>query len=743
MSRTLVHGGLDLANRRSRPFPATINGWVRLGLILAVVGATTATVSSLHVPVAYEATVKVQPSWRLAGSVVTLDRVDKFAATLDGHLKSTANLSGVVAELKLPYGTATLASNLRVTSDRSNYQQIDVTATDSNPERASQVANAVVAAYILQSHTTAETIWVDSAAVPPQSPVRPRPQLEGFTGGLIGALLALSLFYAVGRFEALLHTEPAPQGIVMSKLGQAARRSPRVWRIGGVAISIGALIAATAVSGALSDPTLTLAAFVPLLLVAVIASPVARLAVLAVGGLLVFQSSQALTAGKVAYFFVVAAIALISSVRVWELKGTLALERLRSLLYASAGLALLLAISFVVSRSHGVGAITWARDVAPYGLVVLVPILAIDVTASRPSRMILELVLIGCGTAAALAYANDWLLQREYGSLPVNLPVLQSFMLPAALVVYATAQVLAGRYAALWAAAAVAVCFLLFVTGSRAALLVLVGPIVVAFFAGQRRPAHVMRRLAIGLAPAAGAGVLTAGFLFVSSAIPAASTPATRAAAPTPSPASLASPIAQGSPVANSTPPPPSPTAAPLETPQPLQTKLIAQRFSRILLIMRDPSFAERLTVDRLAWETFAHHPLFGVGPGYVYQWPTPGGQVKTSPYLDSGLSLLAKFGLAAIPVLVLLVIGLARVVRDKGLAVTQRAALAGYCSIVIAWMAVEAPLEDKGLGIGLAVLLVLVITDADRKHDPREVGSGVDDRERAAEVRSVVPVPS
>jgi len=69
---------------------------------------------------------------------------------------------------------------------------------------------------------------------------------------------------------------------------------------------------------------------------------------------------------------------------------------------------------------------------------------------------------------------------------------------------------------------------------------------------------------------------------------------------------------------------------------------------------------------------------------------------------------MLTKFGLAAIPVLLLLAIGLARVVRDKQLLLTSRAALVGYCGIAFVWMAVEAPFEDKGLGLALAMLLII-----------------------------------
>lgn len=732
-----------MVNHSSPQIPATVSGWVKLGCVLAVVGAATASGLSLRVPVAYQATVKVQPSWRLAGAVVTVDSVDQFAAGLAGRLKSTANLSSVVTKLKLPYGTATLSSNLSIVGDRTNYQEIDVIATDSSPVRASEVANAVVAAYIGESHSKSETIWVDEASVPPGSPVRPLPQLEALTGGLVGCLLAVSLLYALRRFEPLLTQDPASHGGPVRKLLPASRLERRVWETGLLGASTASLIVATGASGAFSNPALALAAFAPLVLLAIIFSPVSRLAIIVVGGLLVFQSSQELTAGKVTYFLAVAASALVSALSVWKLRRDPAVERLRWLLYASGGLVLLLAISFVVALSHSVGALPWARDVAPYGLIALAALLAVDVSASRPSRAVLELLLIGCGVASALAYANYWLLQREYGSLPVSVPVLESFLLPAALVVYATAQVIAGRRRAFWIAVAVAVCFLLFVTGSRATLLILVGPIAVAVFAGPLSPVSTAQRLISGLVPVATAGVLTAGFLFVSSAIPATNSPIGLAIASATSPAHVASPVSQSSSVTNSPAARSSQLfAGALNTPQPLQAKLIAERFSKILLIMHDPSFAERRTVDRLALDTFAHYPLFGIGPGHVYQWPTPGVQIKRSTYLDSGLSLLAKFGLSALPVMVIFVTGLARVIRDKGLALTQRAALVGYCSIVIAWMAVEAPLEDKGLGLALALLLVLTmsgrVTKLDRRQEPAVTGLV----KRAAPVQSKVLLP-
>lgn len=697
--------------------------------------------SSLRVPVAYEATVRVQPSWRLGGTVVTLDKVDQYAATLGGRLKSSSNLNGVIAELKLPHAPATLASNPSVAADHTYNEQIDVTATDSNPVRASQIANAVVAAYVRQSHSLPDTIWVDASAVPPQSPARPHPQLEALIGGFVGILMAASLFYARRRLDVFHAQPPAQGGVLVRIMLPASARGRRLFSVVFLLVCGAAMHAGAAASGALSDPTLAFTAFIPLLLVAVLVSPASRLAVLAIGGLLVFQSSQNVTVAKVTYFAVAATISVISVVRVWDLQRSPAFARLSRLLYASVALALLLAVSFVVARSNGTGVVSWARDAAPYGLLILAVVLAVDVSASRPSRVVLELLLVGCGVAAALAYANDWLQRRDYGSLPVNLPVLQSFLLPAALFAYSTSQVLAGRRRVIWAAIAVAVGFLLFVTGSRASLLILVVPIVVAVWAGPLKPAPISRRVALALVPAASAAVLTAGFLFVSTAAPATplgSGPLTGTVNKSPAPAT--SPVAQSSPVPN---PPASPSTPLQYSSQVLQTRLIAERFEKILLITHDPSFVERVTVDGLAWDTFIHHPVLGVGPGYLYRWPTPGGQVKKSPYLDTGLSLLTKFGLAVLPVLVLLAMGLAHVVRDKGLPLATRAALLGYWGIAVVWMAVEAPLEDKGLGLGLAMLLALTLTNRVGQTDRPEESAAVDQPKPVAAVQSKVAFPA
>jgi hypothetical protein len=438
---------------------------------------------------------------------------------------------------------------------------------------------------------------------------------------------------------------------------------------------------------------------------------------------------------------------VVTGINVWGLRRTPTLASLRPLIYASAGLALLLALSFVVAHTHGIGQIAWARDAAPYGLLSLALLLAVDISASRTSRIVLEVILVCCGLAAALAYSNDWLQHRGYGALPLDLPVLQSFMLPAALFSYASAQVVAGRHPAIWVLIGLAVGFLLFVTGSRATLCILVGPVVIAAFAGPVKLRLVLLRLVLAVAPTAGAAAVTAGVLYGTTIMPSvhsAAGPVVAVIKPTLAPAkprAVSSPV--GEPSAPASPVVKAPASTSPDNSHSLQTKLIAQRFERILLIAHDPSFVERITVDRLAWSIFIHHPAFGMGPGFLYEWPTPGGQIKSSPYFDSGLSLLAKFGLAAVPVVVLFVIGLARVIRDNRFALMQRAALVGYCSIAVAWMTVEAPLEDKGLGLGLVVLLVLVLTDVGRQPDRREVTAIIEDRDVAGSARSRVPIPA
>jgi len=276
---------------------------VWLGCSLAVLGAATAVVSSLQVPITYQATTRVQPSWRLAGTTVTLDKVDKYAASLALRLKSISSLTGLIEELKLPYTPEKLASNLSVTADRKYGEQIDVTVTDSDPLRASQIANAVVARYQSENQlpTSPDFIFVDAAAAPPQSPVRPRPDLEALVGAIAGALMALSLFYARSGLDAAYTLAPVRHGRLVPELIPDSAHIQRRLMIGLIAVGVAALLAGTFISGIASDPSLAFIAFVPVLLAAVLVSPTWRLAALVVGGLVVFQSSQTLSVACLLY----------------------------------------------------------------------------------------------------------------------------------------------------------------------------------------------------------------------------------------------------------------------------------------------------------------------------------------------------------------------------------------------------------------------------------------------------------
>ena len=716
--------------------PAGIRRWVLLGCLFAIAGSSVATAFSIRVPVAYEATARVQPSWRLPGTIVTVDKVDAYAASLGTRLKTDSNLAAVITKLQLPYTPSTLASNITVAADASHQEQIDVTVTDHSASRSSAIANAVVAVYIAQSHPQAEIIWVDAAATTPTSPVRPNPPLQALAGLLVGFAIVFALFHALRRADAVRAQPQDGGGPIVRVVARYSPAAAQRWIGPGLAIVSGAaLLIGAALAGARSDPTLTLLGFVPLLLVAVLVSPMWRLVALVVGGLVVFQSSQTFTFAKVTYLVTAAVIGVVSAVTVFDARRTAIVTRLRPLLYAAVALAALVAVSMLVARLGGTGTLPWARDAAPYALLCLALLLAVDVSASRPARTVVELGLLVCGVAAGLAYANAWLEQRDYGALPLNVPVLQSFLLSGALFAYATSQVIAGRRRAMWAVAAIAVGFLLFVTGSRATLLIVAGPVAVALWEGPVKTVAAARRTAVGLAPAAAAAALTAAFLYISTASPPGT--AANAASPPATVSATSTPEVVRTPAAG-----PPGVVATAPSPQALQTKLIAGRFEKILSIASDASFTERLTVDRLAWFTFIRHPVFGVGPGHLFQWPTPSGQVKVSPYLDTGLSVLAKFGLAAVPVLVLLAIALASVFRDRRLALAPRSALLGYCIIAIAWMTVEAPLEDKGFGLGLAMLLVLALTAPESKQRVAESETPMSETKMTRPSRDPITIP-
>jgi hypothetical protein len=404
-------------------------------------------------------------------------------------------------------------------------------------------------------------------------------------------------------------------------------------------------------------------------------SPRSRIPFLVFGGLLVFQSSDQLTAQKMA-FFMGAGIAVAGAfIRARDLSSRPAYYDVAPLFRASVAFVLLVCLSLPVALAHGTPPTAWLRDTAPYLLFAAAPLLAFDAHSAFSERALRGL-LVAAGLAGCAAFAAHWLSRRGIVGIPSAFG-LPTFLLGAALFSYAMAVVLEGerrRLRWLLLAAAVAAGFL--TTGTRSSAVLLAAPIAIVL--GSRR--HFARRsirLAVVL-PAVALLVLVG----VRSLVQA--TDANRNA---------------------------------LE--------------GRISLVFqtggaRDRSYFDRRAQASAAWGVFEDAPVLGKGPGHEITWADSFGKVTTSANVDSPASYFAKFGLLGLIPAVVLVLSFVEVLRRLRSRTGERTiaqfGLIGFAGVFAAWSFLGVPIEDKGLSSGLALLLALALAETSPQPERAEL---------------------
>src|SRR5262249_22207908 len=129
-----------------------------------------------------------------------------------------------------------------------------------------------------------------------------------------------------------------------------------------------------------------------------------------------------------------------------------------------------------------------------------------------------------------------------------------------------------------------------------------------------------------------------------------------------------------------------------------------------------DQSYLARQAQAHTAMETFKANPLLGVGLGHLFT-RTDTGVVQEVNSLDTPLLYPAKFGLiglfAAALLVAMVLAALARYAPEPGRTEVPWAAMVGYVGIIAAYTLLVDPLEDKGLGFGVILLLALVLMPA------------------------------
>lgn len=412
------------------------------------------------------------------------------------------------------------------------------------------------------------------------------------------------------------------------------------------------------------------------LMLPLLLSPRIRTLFIVFGGMLVFQSSDALTTRKLLFLLGAGVCVAGALANTWKLGRQPAARDIAPLYGASRAYVVLVLASLPVSLAYGTPHKEWVRDASVYLLFAAAPILAFDAQTGFTPRGLRRL-LVAAGIAGTAAYAAQWLSSRHILHVPGSFG-LPTFLLGGALFAYAIAVVLEAERGRLrWLLVAAAVFAAYVVTGTRSSLVFLAAP--VAILIGSRR--HAARRflrLAIAI-PIAALLVGLSVHYFVREA------------------------GAKGD--------------------------VLTQRLQLLFHSggVQDGSYIDRRNEHLASWKLFREHPVLGAGPGHPIPWIDNSGTRVSTANVDSPIEYLAKFGLLGLWPLAVLVVATGRVLRRLRLRTGGRSiaqlALIGYVGIIVAWSALSVAFDDKGFASGVLVLLAVALGEAHATSERADAG--------------------
>ena len=223
------------------------------------------------------------------------------------------------------------------------------------------------------------------------------------------------------------------------------------------------------------DPLVALGLAAALMALVSLAFSGARMLVISVGGVLILQGSQGLSAPKLAYFAYIVVSWVIAILRLTARRHDQAwVAPFRSVFVGSYMLLVLLVVSAPVALGNGVQIVDWARDATPYVLLALLPLIGIDCARDVSYRSIL-LLFAAVGTVAALGFVIDWLGRRGVSDVGLGKFSLSSFALIAAVFSFAIVHATRGPGRRRWFALAAFTLVAVLVSGARTGVLLLAG----------------------------------------------------------------------------------------------------------------------------------------------------------------------------------------------------------------------------------------------------------------------------
>lgn len=448
----------------------------------------------------------------------------------------------------------------------------------------------------------------------------------------------------------------------------------------GRAVALAAVLMGAAVAGALVaiSPIVVLVVCVATVAAVATTSAGARFVIVVAGGLFVIGTSDQLDAPKSAYLAWVALSSVLAIARLVKDREQRRAADNPPLLIVAVALAGAIALSLLVALSAGTPLIDSLRDAAPYGLLAVAPLLAWDGARSRMGPH-MEAITVAAGLIATTGFAIVFLGRRGIADLPLASFGSASAMLSALVLVVAMAALLSRRSRRLlWAILAAIVVALLFATGTRSVLALLVGPAVMVL-AGANRVTR-FARLA-GAALVIGGLALTFLLLAGQSSI--------------------------------------------------IDVVRLTDRLGLLVSLgsdfSADQSLMERLTQVGVASSTFAQSPIVGVGLGYRFEWTRFGGESFPSYTIDTSLSLAAKFGLIGVGLFGIATLAMSsfyRRVRHR-LPEHVRLSFVGFAAVSMAMLPLGNPLEDKGFGLAVCLLVAWALASASNAQADPNIPTG------------------
>lgn len=457
--------------------------------------------------------------------------------------------------------------------------------------------------------------------------------------------------------------------------------SLRIWQV----IVVGAAILAALLTGlgVAFQPALVVLPLVPLVGLALLFSAPFRLAFVLFGGLLVLQSSSGFDVQKIAYLAGCMVAFGIAFLRSRAFESSPANAFIGFLKRFSLVWMLVIAVSLPVALIQGILPVNWIRDVIPYLLIAAVPFLAFDFLITvqiKPHSITPSLIFLAFSALSTLSFSSTWIIRRGYADIPYGDLLFSSFIVPCALFCYAFAQAISGKSSRwVWSTIAVVVLVLFLITGTRTSFVMPIAAVGVVLWGGFSGLKRVPRVISLAVFAA------VVGWLLLSTI-----------------------PQLLG-----------------------LDTNILVDRILSVTEIVSDSaggqSLDERSIQSELTLDVFRNHLLFGIGPGYLYEWNVPwSSAAKYAFVIDSPFSIPAKFGLFGVFAFGMTLLVLHKfqslLARVDERAIPERDTVRGFLLIILLLSLLSSPIEDKGFSFALVLVLIVCLRPILRDERERSI---------------------